>query len=134
MKNNVLGIMKSRMFLMRGERVLLDTDAAEIYEVKPEVLRKKVSKNLNHFPCDFMFQLIKPEKDRLCADYNYFKGLKSSPVLPFAFTETGVFMLSSVIRNKKAVAISRTLVRDLISMGMDAFGPLEKIAGEEKMV
>ena len=105
------------IFLIRGQKVMLDTDLARLYGVETFNLNKAVKRNLERFPDDFMFQLTKDEWESLKFQIGMSKpkgrGGRRTP--PYAFTEQGVAMLSSVLNSKQAamvnVEIMRTFVR-----------------------
>jgi hypothetical protein len=97
---------------IRGQKVMLDFDLAALYEVETRVLKQAVKRNMERFPKDFMFQLTKDEWQEvitICDNLQY--TLKFSPALPFAFTEQGVSMLSSILRSKKAIQINILIMR-----------------------
>lgn len=77
------------IFLIRGQKVMLDADLAELYGVLTKVLNQAVKRNKERFPVDFMFQLTKEEKDEVVTNCDHLKRLKFSPTLPHAFTEHG---------------------------------------------
>ena len=107
---------EQRIFLLRGERVMLSTDLARLYEVEPRALIQAVKRNADRFPSDFMFQLTARE----------FASLKSRIVIsswggirraaPYAFTEQGVAMLSSVLRSKRAVQVNIEIMRTFVRL------------------
>ena len=107
----------SRIFLIRGEKVMLDSDLAELYGVMTGNLNKSVKRNQSRFPEDFMFQLTHKEAESLLFQIGTSKqprrGGRQTPA--YAFTEQGVAMLSSVLRGERAaqinVAIMRTFAR-----------------------
>ena len=108
-------LIENRIFMIRGHRVMLDRDLAMLYEIKAIALRQQVSRNKDRFPKDFMFQLSQQETNTLLSQ-NVIPSLRNlGGFLPYAFTEQGVAMLSSVLRSKRAVqvniAIMRTFVR-----------------------
>jgi len=84
----------SRIFMIRGRKVMLDRDLAEIYGVETKRLNEQVKRNIKRFPTDFMFQLTAKEKEEVVAICDHLKTLRFSHQLPFAFTEQGVAMLS----------------------------------------
>ncbi len=106
---------EQRIFIIRGHKVMLDKDLAQLYGVKTKVLNQATKRNIDRFPEDFMFKLTKSEKEQVVTVCDHLKDLKFSPQLPCAFTEQGVAMLSSVLRSKCAIrvniAIMRTFVR-----------------------
>jgi hypothetical protein len=92
---------------IRGQKVMLDFDLSEMYEVENRALKQAVKRNLDRFPNDFMFQLTKIEWQELITICdNLPEGIKFSPATPFAFTEQGVSMLSSVLKSKKALQVN----------------------------
>lgn len=105
----------SRIYLIRGEKVMLDSDLAKLYGVKPIALRQQVKRNPDRFPADFIFQLNDQEVDVLVSQFVIPSRRVLGGSLPYVFTEQGVAMLSSVLRSKRAVqvnvAIMRTFVR-----------------------
>jgi hypothetical protein len=104
-----------RIFMIRGHKVMLDRDLAVLYKVKAIALRQQVKRNKDRFPIDFMFQLSEEETSVLLSQ-NVIPSQRSlGGYRPYAFTEQGVSMLSSVLTSKRAVhiniAIMRTFVR-----------------------
>jgi hypothetical protein len=103
------------IYLLRGEKVMLAPHLAELYGVETKMLNRAVKRNLERFPTDFMFQLTADEWDKLKYQIGTSKHGGIRRALPYAFTEQGVAMLSSVLRSKRAVqvniAIMRTFVR-----------------------
>jgi hypothetical protein len=104
-----------RIFLVRGQKVMLDFDLAELYGVETRALKQAVRRNLDRFPADFMFQLSATEIKNLVSQTVIPTRGKLGGATPMAFTEQGVAMLSSVLRSPRAVqvniAIMRTFVR-----------------------
>ena len=90
---------------------MIDADLAALYETETKVLKQQVKRNIDRFPKDFMFQLTKEEKTQLVTNCDRLSNLKHSSVLPMAFTEQGVAMLSSVLRSKKAIKINVEIMR-----------------------
>ncbi len=117
MKSEALAIkVERRIFLIRGQNVMLDFDLAELYGVETGALKRAVNRNRDRFPEDFLFQLTAKEMDALrCQIGTSKQGRGGRRYLPYAFTEQGVAMLSSVLRSPRAVqvniAIMRTFVR-----------------------
>lgn len=105
-----------RILLIRGVKVMLDLDIAELYGVSTMRLNEQVKRNHSRFPVDFMFQLNKSEKEGVIAICDNLRRLKFSPHLPYAFTEHGVTMLSSVLNSRQAVAVSVHIVRAFIKI------------------
>ena len=102
---------QSLIFEIRGYKVMIDSDLAALYETETKVLKQQVKRNNDRFPKDFMFQLTKEEKTQLVTNCDRLSNLKHSSVLPMAFTEQGVAMLSSVLRSKKAIKINIEIMR-----------------------
>lgn len=104
------------ILLVRSEKVILDKDLAKLYGVETRVLNQAVKRNLERFPNDFMFQLSKNEKQEVITNCDHLKSLKYSPVMPLAFTEQGVAMLSTVLRSKKAVEVNIAIMRTFVQL------------------
>ncbi len=105
----------SRIYLIRGEKVMLDSDLADLYGVETKNLNKAVKRNPRRFPEDFMFQLTVEEFEALRFQIGTSNGRGGRRTPPYVFTEQGVAMLSSVLNSDRAadvnVAIMRTFVR-----------------------
>lgn len=86
-----------RILLVRGERVLVDADLAQLYGVSTKRLNERVKRNERRFPPDFAFRLTKTEKDEVVANCDHLANLKFSPVLPRVFTEHGAVMAANVL-------------------------------------
>ena len=102
-------VIQNKIYEIRGIKVMLDFDLAEMYQVETKVLKQAVKRNIQRFPVDFMFELTKPEYDFLRSQIVTLENHtlpagrgKYSKYLPFAFTEQGIAMLSSVLRNETA--------------------------------
>jgi hypothetical protein len=111
-----LELIKRSILEIRGKKVILDMDLATIYEVETRVLKQAVRRNLDRFPDDFMFELTIEEMNNLVSQFviptlNHFGGAK-----PFAFTEQGVAMLSSVLKSKKAIQMNIAIMRAFVLM------------------
>jgi hypothetical protein len=108
---------QTKIYEMRGQKVMLDFDLAEMYEVENRVLKQSVKRNPDRFPDDFMFQLTKHEWQEVITNCdNLPEGVKFSPATPFAFTEQGVSMLSSVLKSKKALQVNIAIMRAFVFM------------------
>lgn len=101
---------ESRIHLVRGKKVMLDRDLAVLYGVETRTLNQAVQRNLNRFPPDFMFQLSKVELDNLKSQIviSNWGGIRKAP---FAFTENGVAMLSSVLNSERAIKVNIQIMR-----------------------
>lgn len=109
-------IIERKIHIIRGQKVMLDVDLAEIYGVLAKRLNEQVKRNKKRFPEDFMFQLSLKEKNELVANCDHLKKLKFSYSLPYAFTEHGVAMLSSVLNSTKAIQMNIYIIRAFIKM------------------
>jgi hypothetical protein len=107
---------ESLIYLIRDERVILDQDLAELYGVETKALVQAISRNRNRFPSDFMFQLSFQEFSALRSQIVTSKGRGGRRSLPYAFTEHGVAMLSSVLRSDRAVEINIQIVRAFVKL------------------
>ena len=104
------------IFVIRGQKVMLDADLAELYGVLTKVLNQAVKRNKERFPVDFMFQLTKEEKDEVVTNCDHLKRLKFSPTLPHAFTEHGAIMLATILNSPVAVQASIQVVRAFVRL------------------
>ncbi|MEI6866386.1 ORF6N domain-containing protein [Flavicella sp.] len=131
-----LSIIKNKIHNIQGNKVMLDFDLAELYEVETRVLKQAVRRNLKRFPDDFMFQLSKDEwKEVITNCDNLPENIKFSPTTPFAFTEQGVAMLSSVLKSDKAIDVNIVIMRAFVMLRqhLTDYGNLkEEIAKLEK--
>ncbi len=107
----------SKVFVIRGIKVMLDRDLADLYGVKTKVLNQSVSRNSYRFPQDFMFRLTKEEFGSLRSQIVTLEGRgKFSKYPPRAFTEQGVAMLSSVLHSKRAVEVNIQIIRIFVRL------------------
>jgi len=102
--------------LIRGHRVLLDADLAVLYEVETKALTRAVRRNQERFPEDFMFQMSKEEFEDLRSQSGASSQWGGRRYLPYAFTEQGVAMLSSVLRSKRAVQVNIQIMRAFVQL------------------
>ncbi|MGA9363620.1 MAG: ORF6N domain-containing protein [Bacteroidota bacterium] len=109
-------IIEQRIFLIRGEKVMIDRDLADLYQVQTKVLNQAVRRNTERFPEGFMFQLSKQERDELVTNCDRFGMLKHSTSLPRAFTEQGVAMLSSVLKSKRAIQVNIQIMKTFVQL------------------
>jgi hypothetical protein len=110
------GIIKDKIIFIQDQKVILDFHLAELYGVETRVLKQQVRRNLDRFPADFMFQLSKREWTELITICDKLGDLKFTPSLPFAFTEQGVAMLSSVLRSPKAIEVNIAIIRTFVKL------------------
>jgi hypothetical protein len=104
-------LLLSRILEIRGQKVMIDRDIAELYGVLTKRLNEQVKRNNKRFPTDFMFQLTVEEKTEVVANCDHLKNLKYSPNLPFAFTEHGAVMLASVLNSDRAIEVNVRIVK-----------------------
>ena len=104
------------IFLLRGYKVMLDGDLADLYGVEVKQLKRQVRRNIDRFPADFMFELSKEEYESLRRHLGTLKRGEHSKYLPYAFTEQGVAMLSSVLRSKRAVQVNVEIMRAFVRL------------------
>ncbi|OGQ04377.1 MAG: hypothetical protein A2W61_07325 [Deltaproteobacteria bacterium RIFCSPLOWO2_01_44_7] len=105
-----------RIFLIRGEKVILDVDLATLYGVPTKVFNQAVKRNRQRFPQDFIIQLSEEEKNELVTNCDHLKNLKFYKGLPYAFTEHGAVMAASILNSQRAVEVSIYVVRAFVKM------------------
>jgi hypothetical protein len=115
---------ESKILAIRDKKVMLDRDLAELYEVTTGNLNKAVKRNIERFPPDFMFQLDQREAEALRFQFGTLKRGQHFKYLPYAFTELGVAMLSSVLNSQRAIEINIKIMR--------AFVRLREVISESK--
>ena len=105
-------VIESKIFIIRGKKVMLDKDLAVLYGVETKMLNRAVKRNLERFPEDFMFQLTKEEYVELLRyQFGTLKRGEHSKYLPYVFAENGVAMLSSVLNSKRAIQVNIQIMR-----------------------
>lgn len=104
------------ILFIRGQKIMLDSDLAEIYGVKTSRLNEQVKRNKERFPHDFMFQLTNEEKQEVIANCDHLEKLKFSRTNPYAFTEHGTIMLANVLNTKTAIETSVLIVRAFVKL------------------
>lgn len=111
-------VIQNKVFTIRGCKVMLDFDLAELYEIETRTLKQAVRRNIERFPDDFMFELTSDELASLRSQIVILKKGRGSHVkyLPFAFTEQGVAMLSSVLNSYKAIQVNITIMRAFVNI------------------
>jgi ORF6N domain len=107
-------IIKEKVLEIRGEKVILDNDLAELYGVDTRSLKQSVKRNINRFPEDFMFELSKTEITKIVEDGVIESKSNFGGASPYAFTEQGVAMLSSVLRSDKAIQVNIAIMRAFV--------------------
>ena len=112
-----LQVIQNKIYEIRGTKVMLDFDLAEIYQVETRVLNQAVKRNITRFPEDFMFQLTNTELDIMSSqNVMTLKAKRPKSALPFAFTEHGVIMLASVLRSEIAIQTSILITRAFVAI------------------
>lgn len=109
------GIVISKIHIIRGKKVMLDEDLAELYKVKTKRLNEQVKRNQERFPLDFMFQLTHIEFENLRSQ-NATSSWGGRRIPPYVFTEHGVLMLSSVLKSKRAIEVNIQIMRTFTKM------------------
>ena len=110
-------VIVNKIYEIRGQKVMLDSDLAELYQVETKVLKQAVKRNLDIFPKHFMFELTKEENGYLRSQIvTSKKGRGGSRYLPMAFTEHGVLQLANVLRSKKAKKMSISIIEVFVKM------------------
>lgn len=125
---------QEKIFVLRKTKVMFDFDLAELYGVKISALNQAVKRNLIRFPDDFMFQLTKDESDSLRSQIATLKGRgQHRKFLPYAFTQNGIAMLSSVLKSQKAIEVNIRIMRvfaktsELLRNQVDIYKKIEAI-------
>ncbi len=113
-----VGRITERILVLRGQNVLLDSDLAKLYGVPTKVLNQAVKRNLTRFPSDFMFRLDREEDTGLRSQIATLKRQRGQhrKYLPYAFTEQGVAMLSSVLRSERAIQVNIEIMRTFVRL------------------
>ena len=109
-----LEIIQQQISELRGQKVMLDFDLAELYATETKYLKRAVKSNLSRFPPDFMFELTKKELETLRCRNSTSKQRGGIRYLPYAFTEQGVAMLSSVLKSDKAIDVNISIMRAFV--------------------
>jgi hypothetical protein len=133
-------IIARRIYSIRGQKVMLDSDLAELYQVPTKALNQAVRRNIERFPADFMFQLTKDELENwrsqfVTSNSTAQMGLRRPP---YAFTEHGVAMLSSVLRSRRAVQMNILIIqafvqiRELLASNRELADRIEKLEAGQK--
>ena len=104
------------ILLIRGQKIMLDADLAALYGVEAKQLKRAVRRNISRFPKDFMFELTKDEYQSLRSQFGTLKRGEHSKYLPYAFTEQGVAMLSSVLNSERAILVNLEIMRAFVRL------------------
>ncbi|MEE9408138.1 MAG: ORF6N domain-containing protein [Polaribacter sp.] len=138
-------IITNKIYLIRNQKVLLDRDLAELYQVETKLLKRQVRRNIERFPDDFMFELTKDELQNWRSQFGTSNsdkmGLRYAPMV---FTEQGVAMLSSVLKSDRAIAVNikiiriftkmRNLLSDNLSLRLEIEGIKKKLTNQDKNI
>lgn len=133
---NGLQLIQSKIYEIRGQKVMLDFDLAEMYEVETRVLNQAVKRNIERFPDDFMFQLTNGEtlnwKSQIVMSNSIKMGMRRNP---YAFTELGVAMLSSILNSKTAIQVNMGIMRAFVAIRqLIANPPVDRVGELEKQM
>ena len=110
-------LIERRIFAIRGQKVMIDSDLADLYEVPTKAMNQAVRRNLQRFPDDFMIQLTPKEAESLRSQFvTSNEGRGGRRYLPYAFTEQGVAMLSSVLSSERAVQVNIAIIRVFVKL------------------
>jgi hypothetical protein len=132
-------LIERRIYLIRGQKVMIDSDLAALYQVATGNLNLAVRRNARRFPDDFMFQLTKEEADSLLLQIARAKGGRGGrQTPPYAFTEHGIAMLSSVLGSERAVQMNILIIRafvklrDMLATHKDLAARMDKLEATQK--
>jgi phage regulator Rha-like protein len=134
----------SKIYLIRGCKIMIDSDLADLYGAETKRLKEQVNRNLERFPGHFMFELTKEESEILRSQNATLRHGAHSKYLPYAFTEHGVLMLSNVLKSRRAIEMSIKIIdvfvklREMLSTHKDILLKLEqlemKVTGHDKNI
>lgn len=137
-------LISSRILLIRGQKVMIDTDIAALYEVATKRLNEQVKRNISRFPSSFMFELTKEEKNHVVANCDHLEKLKFSPVLPKVFTEHGIMMVANVLTSERAIQVTiqiievfvkmRAMLTDNLNVQLEIAGIKKKLTNHSKNI
>lgn len=128
-----LEAIENKIFVIRRQRVMLDSDLAELYGVETKRLNEAVKRNIERFPEDFMFQLNDDEWNILRSQFATFEKVFRK-YKPYFFTEQGVTMLSSVLNSKRAVAVNVQIMRVFVKLRQLATTPIQEVSELKKIL
>jgi hypothetical protein len=109
-------LLAAKILIIRGQRVMLDADLAELYGVPTKALNQAIKRNAERFPQDFMFQLTTEEKHEVVTNCDHLKKLKFSRTLPYAFTEHGAIQAANVLNSPQAIEVGIYVVRAFVRL------------------
>jgi len=122
-----------KIYLIRGQKVMLDRDLAKLYGVEVKQLKRQVRRNIERFPEDFMFEVTIGEYKSVRSQFGTLKKGEHSKYLPYAFTEHGILMLSSVLNSKRAIAVNIQIMRTFTKLNKMALSYKDLKEKIEKM-
>jgi phage regulator Rha-like protein len=107
---------ENKILEIRGQKVMLDSDLAELFGVKTRNINRQVKRNLERFPEEFVFQLSEQEKSEVVPNWHHLSGLRFSYQLPYAFTEHGIAMLATVLKSESAVKMTIFIIKTFVAL------------------
>ena len=110
------GRIESKIYILRGQKIMLSPDLAALYQVQPRALMQAVKRNAARFPADFMFQLKRKEAQNLKSQIVISSWGGARRAFPYAFTEQGIAMLSSVLHSERAVQVNIVIMRAFVQL------------------
>lgn len=129
-------VLLDKIYLIRNQKVMLDSDLSELYGVENKRLKEQVRRNIERFPDDFMFELTKEEYDEIKSQFGVTRRGSHTKYLPFAFTEHGVLMLSTVLNSERAIKVNIQVmrvyvrIREMSKLHRDILQRIEGIEGK----
>lgn len=126
-------VLINKIFFLRGQKVMLDRDLAELYGVIPRRLREQVKRNINNFPKHFMFQLTEQETEMMVSQNAIPSTKHLGGALPYVFTEHGVLMLANVLKSEQATLVSIKIIEVFIKLREMLFDNTELRLAIEKL-
>lgn len=132
-----LSRIERKILLIRGQKVLLDSDLAELYGVSTKRLNEQVKRNLDRFPKHFMFRLTQTEKTEVVAICDHLEALKFSPNLPYVFTEHGTLQAANVLNSPAAIKVGILVIEAFLKLRQLTAGQstiLKKLEEHEKQI
>ncbi len=109
-------VIENKILVIRNQKVMIDAELSNLYNVTTKRLNEQVKRNLNRFPTHFMFELSQEEKDKVVAKCDHLNKLKFSPYLPKVFTEHGVLMLANVLKSEQAINVSIKIIEVFVKL------------------
>lgn len=110
-------VILNKIYVIRGQKVMLDRDLAELYDVETRRLKEQVRRNMSRFPEEFMFELTKEELEEWRTQYSSSnRDVMGIRIAPFVFTEHGILMLSSVLSSEKAVQMNIQIIKTFVQL------------------